>query len=65
MDMAISYNRWYAMGIVRSLFADLANNISVQSELAIRLSKKRLNIYNIFESENQLPPMIRNVYQSN
>lgn len=65
MDMAISYNRWYAMGTVRSLFADLINNISVQSELAIRLTRKRLNIYNIFESENQLPTMIRNVYQTN
>lgn len=65
MDLAINYNRWYAMGTVRRLFSDLTNNISVQSELAIRLRKNRLNIYNIFESENQLPLMIRNVYQTN
>ncbi len=65
MDMAINYNRWYAMGTVRRLFADLTNNISVQSELAIRLTRNRLNIYNIFESENQLPIMIRNVYKTN
>lgn len=65
MDLAIYYNRWYAMGTVRRLFSDLTSNISVQSELAMRLRKNRLSIYNIFESENELPQMIRDVYQEN
>ena len=53
------------MGTVRRLFSDLTSNISVQSELAMRLRKNRLSIYNIFESENELPQMIRDVYQEN
>ena len=27
MDLAIYYNRWYAMGTVRRLFGDIASNI--------------------------------------
>lgn len=65
MDLAIDYNRWYAMGTVRRLFSDITSNISVQSELAIRLKKNRLSIYNIFESEDDLPIMIKEVYKAN
>lgn len=65
MDLAILYNRWYAMGTVRRLFNDLNSNISVQSELAMRLRENHLSIYNIFESENELPQMIKEVYQEN
>lgn len=65
MDLAIYYNRWYAMGTVRRLFGDIASNISVQSELAIRLKKNRLSIFNIFESENDLPTMIKEIYKEN
>lgn len=65
MDLAIYYNRWYAMGTVKNLFTDLWKNIPVQSDLAIRLRKKRLSIFTIFESESQLPPMIKDVYQTN
>lgn len=65
MDLAIYYNRWYAMGTVKRLFSNLASDIPVQSDLAMRLRKERLSIYNIFESENQLPAMIKEVYQVN
>jgi len=65
MDLAILYNRWYAMGTVRRLFNDLNSNISVQSELAMKLRENHLSIYNIFESENELPQMIKEVYQEN
>ncbi len=65
MDLAILYNRWYAMGTVKRLFNDLNSNISVQSELAMRLRENHLSIYNIFESENELPQMIKEVYQEN
>ena len=63
MSLAIYYNRWYAMGIVKRLFSNLEADISVQSDLAIRLRNNRLRIYSIFESENQLPAMIKEVYQ--
>ena len=53
------------MGTVRRLFGDIASNISVQSELAIRLRKNRLSIFNIFESENDLPTMIKEIYKEN
>ena len=53
------------MGTVRRLFNDLNSNISVQSELAMRLRENHLSIYNIFESENELPQMIKEVYQEN
>lgn len=65
MELAIRYNRWYAMGTVKNIFNDLNSNIPVQSDLALRLRKNRLNIYNIFESESQLPTMIKEVYQTN
>lgn len=65
MDLAIYYNRWYAMGTVRRMFYDSSSNISVQSELAMRLRNNRLDIYKIFESENELPQMIRELYRKN
>lgn len=63
MDLAIHYNRWYAMGQVKILFNDVMSNIPVQSDLAMRMRKKKLRIFNIFDSENQLPAMIREIYQ--
>lgn len=63
MDLAIHYNRWYAMGRVKILFNDVLTNIPVQSDLAMRLRKKKLSIFNIFDSLNQLPEMIREIYQ--
>ena len=65
MDLAIYYNRWYAMGTVKRLFSNLETDIPVQSDLAMRLRKERLSIYKIFETENQLPTMIKEVYQVN
>lgn len=65
IDLAIYYNRWYAMGVVRRLFSDLKSNISVQSELAVRLRKNHLDILRIFESEDELPYMIKTVYCEN
>ena len=62
MDLSINYNRWYAMGIVKRIFIELESNISVQSELAIRLRNKRLNILNIFGTKENLPPMVRELY---
>lgn len=62
MDLAIRYNRWYAMGRVKLLFDDVMTNIPVQSDLVMLLRKKKLSIYNIFDSESQLPKMIREIY---
>lgn len=63
MELSIRYNRWYAMGKVKLLFGDVQSNILVQSDLALLLRKNKLSIFNIFDSENQLPQMIREVYK--
>lgn len=62
MDLAIAYNRWYAMRIVRKLFEDLESNIPVQTEVTTHLREHRLNVNSIFEPEYELPKMIRALY---
>lgn len=62
MDLAIYYNRWYAMGTVRRLVDTLYNDITTLSDLALRLKKQRLDINHIFESELELPPLLREYY---
>lgn len=64
MELAIYYNRWYAMGTVKKLFGDLKDNIAVQNDLAIRLREEPLRVFNIFESVEQLPLLIRNVVEN-
>ena len=63
MDLSILYNRWYAMDIVKELFVDVFENIPVQAELATRLRRNKLEVFRIFGSEDELPRMIRSVYQ--
>lgn len=65
MDLSIHYNRWYAMGKVKTLFNDVISNVPVQSDLAMLLRRNKLSIFNIFDSESQLPIMIRKIYQKN
>ena len=62
-DLAIYYNRWYAMGIVRELFKDVRADVALQTNLAMRLSAEKLQLGVIFADEGALPPLIADIYK--
>lgn len=63
MKVSISYNRWYAMRIVRNLFKDVMKDMELQTNLAMRLNEKRLNIITIFSGSEEFPPLINEIYK--
>lgn len=63
MDLAVYYNRWYAMGVVRNLFNEVWKDLALQTSLAIKLSEKELSIDVIFSDGEKLPPLIYDVYK--
>lgn len=63
MDLAIYYNRWYAMGVVRNLFKEVWNDIALQISLAMKLNEEKLNIDVIFSDGESLPPLINDIYK--
>lgn len=62
-DLAIYYNRWYAMEIVRELFKDVRADVALQTNLAMRLSAEKLQLGVIFADEGALPPLIADIYK--
>ncbi|TCL60592.1 protein kinase-like protein [Kineothrix alysoides] len=63
MDLSIYYNRWYAMGVVKKLFAEVSTNIALQTNIAMKLSSEKLDIQRIFSDGESLPPLISGVYR--
>lgn len=63
MDLAIYYNRWYAMGVVRNLFKEVWSDVALQTSLAMKLNEERLNIDVIFSDGESLPPLINDIYK--
>lgn len=61
-ELAINYNRWYAMGKVQLMFKTLGKDFGTQAELTSRLRKERLNLYRIFSKKEDLPAAISELY---
>ena len=65
LDLAIYYNRWYAMGKAEKLLIGINDNIGVQAALETRLRDHWLDLSCIMKNINELPIMIKNLYEEN
>lgn len=62
IEMAINYNRWYAMGKAQDLLSDIKSDNAVQIELESLLRTSWLDIGKIESDENNLPTLIKDLY---
>lgn len=63
IDLAIYYNRWYAMGRAEELLQSIKNDIATQTALVYKMNNGWVRIERVVDSITSLPALVLDAYR--